>query len=241
MTNYREYQRIIKLSGNANKKAKLNNTINNACVHDNSLVVSVSDAAIKISNSQSSLNDTDCCQITKQKKKITRTKTGCFCCRRRKKKCDERKPACSGCLRNNLECVYPTEEEIKVLTSSTSSSSSRKLKKSGDSFGKYAATVLSEMKTNKHCTINSQNMKVLTNTPLSPSQPGLCPPSSNHSSDDESPLSSPNIKPSHYTLATSHESQIPYLSINNIDYKSGSLSHFDSKPTRHISVKSLLN
>ncbi|KAG7829144.1 hypothetical protein KL920_002937 [Ogataea angusta] len=47
-----------------------------------------------------------------RRKKITRTKTGCFCCRRRKKKCDEKKPACSGCVRNMLTCVYPDKDEI---------------------------------------------------------------------------------------------------------------------------------
>ncbi|OWB85483.1 hypothetical protein B5S33_g4151 [[Candida] boidinii] len=47
------------------------------------------------------------------KPKITRTKTGCFCCRKRKKKCDELKPICSGCSRNHLTCVYPTEESLK--------------------------------------------------------------------------------------------------------------------------------
>lgn len=50
-------------------------------------------------------------QQQQQRKKITRTKTGCLCCRRRKKKCDELKPGCSGCLRNNLQCVYPHTDD----------------------------------------------------------------------------------------------------------------------------------
>ncbi|OWB74640.1 hypothetical protein B5S31_g4452 [[Candida] boidinii] len=59
------------------------------------------------------------------KPKITRTKTGCFCCRKRKKKCDELKPICSGCARNHLTCVYPTEESLKKKSTNSNKKSSK--------------------------------------------------------------------------------------------------------------------
>lgn len=89
MVNYREYQQIIKLDTRAPRGSRASS----ASPHN------------KSSNDE--------CSVQKPRKKITRTKTGCYCCRRRKKKCDERKPICSGCLRNMLHCVYPTPEEIE--------------------------------------------------------------------------------------------------------------------------------
>ena len=42
------------------------------------------------------------------KRKITRSRIGCFTCRRRKKACDLGKPICQGCTRLGLECEWPT-------------------------------------------------------------------------------------------------------------------------------------
>jgi len=41
---------------------------------------------------------------TRQKKKITRTRTGCQTCRDRKVKCGEEKPHCLNCQRTNHVC-----------------------------------------------------------------------------------------------------------------------------------------
>ncbi|KAJ9102980.1 hypothetical protein QFC19_004537 [Naganishia cerealis] len=41
------------------------------------------------------------------KRKITRSRIGCFTCRRRKKACDLGKPVCQGCTRLGLECQWP--------------------------------------------------------------------------------------------------------------------------------------
>lgn len=226
MSGYREYQRIIRLSPNSRKISKQVNINSPACSND---------PAIKFPTSSSSLSSDS--HIVKPKKKITRTKTGCFCCRKRKKKCDERKPACSGCLRNNLKCVYPSENELKSTSSFSSSKKSECSSSCSSSSASFAASVLSEMKSTSPIT-----------TPSSPSQPAMLSPSSNHSSDfdddEESPLSSPHIKPfqHHYALSNT-DSKIPFLNINmqNIGYKSGLLSTaLVSKPTQ-ISVKSLLN
>ncbi len=89
MVNYREYQQIIKLDTRPSRISRTPSASPyNKCMNEE-------------------------CNVQKPRKKITRTKTGCYCCRRRKKKCDERKPVCSGCLRNMLHCVYPTPEEIE--------------------------------------------------------------------------------------------------------------------------------
>lgn len=40
----------------------------------------------------------------KEKKKISRLRTGCWTCRRRGYKCDEGKPHCYNCTRLNLAC-----------------------------------------------------------------------------------------------------------------------------------------
>lgn len=42
-----------------------------------------------------------------QKKRYSRTTTGCLCCRLRRKKCNEQQPTCSGCVRNGLICSWP--------------------------------------------------------------------------------------------------------------------------------------
>lgn len=42
------------------------------------------------------------------KRKITRSRIGCFTCRRRKKACDLGKPICQGCTRLGLDCEWPT-------------------------------------------------------------------------------------------------------------------------------------
>lgn len=104
MSTYRSYQQIIRLSSSSSDAGFLNmvssGKISKACSESKTGPVVTSTS---VSNAQGDL--------VKEKKKITRTKTGCFCCRRRKKKCDEKKPSCSGCVRNNLECVYPTDED----------------------------------------------------------------------------------------------------------------------------------
>lgn len=236
MANYRDYQRIIRLSAPASAASKTWKT-------DSQVPVPLSPESTCGSSDHhhthhAYLNHTrvSSSHIVKEKKKITRTKTGCFCCRRRKKKCDERKPACSGCLRNNLHCVYPREEELKksaAFLAAPSSTSSRKIKKYTKVQDKFAATVLSEMK--------SANFA---QEPPSPPQPGMCSPHSNdttpHCSDVESPITSPTLQPYQYTL-TSSNSKIPFFSINNLDSKRTSLLILDPKPSRQISVKSLLN
>lgn len=210
---------IIKLAPNANKIAKPANDVSchsHLCSSDETSDVSAHSA---INGGYS--------HITKEKKKITRTKTGCLCCRRRKKKCDELKPGCSGCVRNNLDCVYPTEEALKSNSQNASSRKSKKQTKSFDLF--EASVVLAEMKSPEF-------------VPSSPSQPALSSPDSANSSDSESPLSSPRLQPfSLNTPASNTHAKVPFLSINTINYKSGSLNNFESKTTRHISVKSLLN
>lgn len=224
MANYREYQMIIKLAPSASRTAKPNT---NSSVNCHSLL-DASDATVHLS-AESALGSVEGCnRIVKEKKKITRTKTGCLCCRRRKKKCDEKKPSCSGCLRNNLQCVYPTQETLNTFTQAASSRKSKKVLKSFDS---YAASVaLTAMKSPEF-------------VPSSPSQPALSCPNSPHSSDSESPISSPKLKPFSLELpsAVIADSKVPFMSINTINYNSGSLKSFESKSTRHISVKSLLN
>ena len=235
MANYREYQRIIRLSAPASGAGK-------AWKADSQALVPLSPESPCGSPNHSHTHHaylnlpTESSHVVKEKKKITRTKTGCFCCRRRKKKCDERKPACSGCLRNNLHCVYPTEQELKksaALSASSSSTSSRKIKKYTKVQDKFAATVLSEMK--------SFN---LVQAPLSLPQPGMCSPQSNdttpHCSDVESPITSPTLQPYQYTL-TSSNSKVPFFNINSLESKRTSLLILDPKPSRQISVKSLLN
>lgn len=233
MSSYRDYQKIIKLSSasNANKISKIGSNKN----------LSLSPSSSTCASSELS-SDSDCGHqhVVKQKKKITRTKTGCFCCRRRKKKCDERKPACSGCLRNNLECVYPTEAELKKMSPSSASkvASNITTKKYSKNQDKFAAVVLSEMKKVSERDINEASMK----SPVS-TQPDMCSPDSPdstlHPSDIESPIASPTLQPYHYTL--SNNTNVPFFNINSIDCKSGSMMNFESKPTRIISVKSLLN
>lgn len=237
MTNYREYQKIINLAPVSNKSQVKHQHSATCC--DVTSAVSTNNTAIKLSNESGAvLNSSN--QITKEKKKITRTKTGCFCCRKRKKKCDERKPACSGCLRNNLKCVYPTEEELKKTTNNafSASASARKLKKS-DKLAAAAVVVLSEMKSkNNFITrpLTPYTSPIL--SPLSPSQPEMCS-DSTHSSDNESPISSPKLSPYQYApLLSSADSKVPFLSINNMNYNNSAKIH---PTTKHISVKSLLN
>lgn len=177
------------------------------------------DSTIKRSSSDT-INKIDGTHIVKEKKKITRTKTGCLCCRRRKKKCDEQKPACSGCLRNNLQCIYPTEAVIKQK-----STSSRKSKKIVNCYNAYPTTEIKPVY-----------------VPSSPSQPLLASPDSANSSDSESPLTSPKLQPFSLNMpAGTVDGKVPFLSINTIDYKAGLLKNFETKATKHISVKSLLN
>ncbi|KAG0682445.1 hypothetical protein C6P40_001481 [Pichia californica] len=241
MANYRDYQQIIRLSANVSNSNKITKA-DNSHHHITSLPIN-NDYLTSSSSSSCSFNCSH--EITKEKKKITRTKTGCFCCRRRKKKCDERKPACSGCLRNNLECVYPSEEEIKKASLSSTSSTSRKIKKISKIQDKFAATVLSEMK-------SSSIIKPSSSPSSSPSsfnnvsdaeEPGMCSPRSGdstpHSSDVESPLASPTLQPYQYTLSST-DSKIPFFNINN-DVKRSMILDVIAKPSRQISVKSLLN
>ncbi|ANZ74249.1 BA75_01817T0 [Komagataella pastoris] len=58
-----------------------------------------------------------------KRRKIVRTKTGCFCCRKRKKKCDEIRPKCSGCSRNFLVCTYPSEAALESSQQKANSNS----------------------------------------------------------------------------------------------------------------------
>lgn len=237
MANYREYQRIIRLTtpvSSASKTLRANPQL--------AIELSPGSPCCSSTHAHSHVpgNSTEAGHVVKEKKKITRTKTGCFCCRRRKKKCDERKPACSGCLRNNLQCVYPTEEELKkssVLSTSPSSTSSRKIRKCSKVQDKFAATVLSEMK-------SSSFTRPISRSPRSPSQPVMCSPRSNdttpNSSDIESPITSPALQPSQYTLTSSH-SEVPFFNINSVARKRTSLLILEPKTSRQISVKSLLN
>jgi len=89
MQSYRQYQQVMRLTSTQQKSIKQTTKCDK--------VVKKNDAI-------------DFKQQQQQRRKITRTKTGCFCCRKRKKKCDEIKPSCSGCTRNNLQCVYPTSD-----------------------------------------------------------------------------------------------------------------------------------
>lgn len=250
MTNYRDYQKIIRLSSNGSNSSK-----NLKADSQNQITATIGSNH----NITPSCNTKCSHSVVKEKKKITRTKTGCFCCRRRKKKCDERKPACSGCLRNNLECIYPNLDELKKNSNPSQSSnskspaltttSSRKMKKLSKIQDNFAVTVLSEMKSNS-----------LIQRPLSPNStlkvPEMCSPHSSssstaHSSDVESPIGSPTLQPYQYTLSHNN-SKVPFFSINNvnnnnnsniinIDSKRSLMLEMTSKPSRHISVKSLLN
>lgn len=47
-------------------------------------------------------------EASSTKRKITRSRIGCFTCRRRKKACDLGKPICQGCTRLGLDCEWPT-------------------------------------------------------------------------------------------------------------------------------------
>lgn len=256
MANYREYQKIINLASLSQKnQVKQQHSTCYVSSHNNNDLSCANNAnitAIKLSTeSGATVNSTN--QIVKQKKKITRTKTGCFCCRKRKKKCDERKPACSGCLRNNLKCIYPTEEELKKTTFTSSSSfasststASRKLKKS-DKLAAAAVVALSEMKSSNTSSLYPLRSSTPITSPImapsSPSQPEMYS-DSTHSSDNESPISSPRLSPYPYNNNssilgnTTTESKVPFLSINNINYKNSIKIH---PTTRQISVKSLLN
>ena len=247
MANYREYQKIIKLNASANKN---NNSGSESCIsshnHGSSAEVAHS-TAIGFACQPPPANSSS--HIVKEKKKITRTKTGCFCCRKRKKKCDERKPACSGCLRNNLQCVYPTEEELNKALPSTSFSSlstaSRKLKKSAKDYDKIAATVLTELRSKSPV----PHVQAMPSTPVqlpqfehtSPSQPDMCI-DSTHSSDVESPVASPTLSPYQFTmLSASSIAKVPFFSINNVDFRATSTVSAVARSSRQISVKSLLN
>lgn len=217
MSSYRSYQQVIRLNPRLTKSSLKQCSPDFEHSHDH---------PVSASESGSVLSQNDPCHMAKEKKKITRTKTGCFCCRRRKKKCDEHKPACSGCLRNNLKCVYPSEEELSCVSKVKKSKRSLKLvKPSSDAF---AASVLTTLK----------STSVTTQTPTSPSlsQPDLDSSHSTNSSDAESPVTSPSLKPFQYTFTSPHElsnAKVPYLNINNI--------HSPNTESRLISVKSLLN
>jgi hypothetical protein len=41
------------------------------------------------------------------RKKLTRSRSGCLSCRKRRKKCDGGHPVCQGCVRNRLICAWP--------------------------------------------------------------------------------------------------------------------------------------
>ncbi|GMM27763.1 hypothetical protein DAMA08_004790 [Martiniozyma asiatica (nom. inval.)] len=204
MSNYRQYQQIIKLASSEYRPQDVTNCM-------------VKKSATSPKNS-----------LLKEKKKITRTKSGCFCCRKRKKKCDEQKPACSGCIRNNLECVYPDMEHIHK-------SSARKVKKSIKQDEKVAAFILSEMSR-----VNHSFEKI----PTSPCQPSMSTPSSGTSSpqhsDIESPLTSPHLKAFGESLAM--KAMLPF-SLNKDPKPEFSHQPFimPSRPNTGISIKSLLN
>lgn len=182
------------------------------------------------SNTSSSFNEavnnTKRAHIGKEKKKITRTKTGCLCCRRRKKKCDEKKPGCSGCVRNNLECLYPVQAVSKPKTSSPG-----KFKKSDICYLPY------------NTSLRSSETNSLACVPSSPTQPSLSSPDSANSSDSESPLASPKLQPFSLNLPVTgnNDAKVSFLSINSINYNAGLFKSHESKSTKHISVKSLLN
>ncbi|KAG0673733.1 hypothetical protein C6P40_002625 [Pichia californica] len=49
------------------------------------------------------------------KRKIIRSKNGCFQCRKSKKKCDELKPICTLCINKNIICCYPDYKLIEDI------------------------------------------------------------------------------------------------------------------------------
>lgn len=55
-----------------------------------------------------------------RRRDITRRRTGCLVCRLRRKKCDEDKPICRGCARNSLVCRWPSLENEKLSSDTTS-------------------------------------------------------------------------------------------------------------------------
>lgn len=207
MSNYREYQRIIKLnSASSNSKTSVITPANRLCC--------------------SSPFKPDDESHMKEKKKITRTKTGCYCCRKRKKKCDEMKPACSGCVRNMLTCVYPSPDQIKKAPS-------RRYKKSNKKEDKFAAIALSELRDSS-----------LACLPRSPTQPEMCSPlsgnSTPHNSDSESPMGSPVLRPYIYRVTPTYT--LPLLSTNKTTNDRNVNIHFANEgPNTVISIKSLLN
>ncbi|TYJ53754.1 hypothetical protein B9479_005592 [Cryptococcus floricola] len=45
----------------------------------------------------------------RKRRKVTRSRLGCFTCRKRRKLCDMGKPVCQACTRLKMECVYPPD------------------------------------------------------------------------------------------------------------------------------------
>lgn len=45
-------------------------------------------------------------QLSRKRRPLIRTRTGCLCCRRRRKKCDEQRPRCGACVRLRFNCNY---------------------------------------------------------------------------------------------------------------------------------------
>ncbi|WVQ77263.1 hypothetical protein IAR50_006947 [Cryptococcus sp. DSM 104548] len=49
----------------------------------------------------------------RKRRKVTRSRLGCFTCRKRRKLCDMEKPVCQACTRLKMECVYPPDGGAK--------------------------------------------------------------------------------------------------------------------------------
>lgn len=212
MANYRSYQQIIRLNSNHNNTALNSNCSGVVPVASNKATKNNDSNTLQSLVSESKISSHNH-YIVKEKKKITRTKTGCFCCRRRKKKCDERKPACSGCLRNNLECVYPTEEELNKLALN----STRRIRKTKKNSTPVPTTPNSG--SDVESPIGSPVLQPFKYTTLS----------NINSSNGKSHSHNNNVS-------------VPFLNItSNEAYKDKSIYSLNTKRTTQISVKSLLN
>ncbi|OWZ62588.1 hypothetical protein AYX14_00008 [Cryptococcus neoformans] len=55
----------------------------------------------------------------RKRRKVTRTRLGCFTCRKRRKLCDMIKPVCQACTRLKIECSWPSESASKSPRSSS--------------------------------------------------------------------------------------------------------------------------
>ncbi|VEU23822.1 DEKNAAC104945 [Brettanomyces naardenensis] len=193
MSNYREYQQIIRLNVGPIPGLRSNSS-------------PVSDR---------SKPNTEDSSVQKSRKKITRTKTGCFCCRRRKKKCDEKKPVCSGCLRNMLHCVYPTEEEMQM-------SSRRRRRRTEKATSRHIGS-------QKSCSIGS----LLNDNGTQTHEHG----SSCDSCEDDSHLSSASSPGSPYSTCSSNGTNDYITPVSSPELKAYSLSPVSDKDTSSLSLK----